>query len=107
MKKNIFVIIALLALATTACNFLDKEPDLRATIDTKEKVRLLLVTAYTEANSAPLCEYSSDQVIDNNVPDPKTGQANAVNPLDEMYNEIFAWRPVKQSSNDSPKLIWD
>ena len=106
MKKNIFI-IALLALATTACNFLDKEPDLRATIDTKEKVRLLLVTAYTEANSAPLCEYSSDQVIDNNVPDPKTGQANAVNPLDEMYNDIFAWRPVKQSSNDSPKLIWD
>ena len=106
MKKNIFI-IALLALATTACNFLDKEPDLRATIDTKEKVRLLLVSAYTEASSAPLCEYSSDQVIDNNVPDPKTGQANAVNPLDEMYNDIFAWRPVKQSSNDSPKLIWD
>ena len=107
MKKNIFVIIALLALGTTACDFLDKEPDLRATIDSKEKVQLLLVSAYTEANSAPLCEYSSDQVVDNNVPDPKTGQANAVNPLDEMYNEIFAWRPVKQSSNDSPKLIWD
>ena len=106
MKKNIFI-IALLALATTACNFLDKEPDLRATIDTKDKVRLLLVSAYTEANSAPICEYSSDQVVDNNVPDAKTGQANAVNPLDEMYNEIFAWRPVKQSSNDSPKLLWD
>ena len=107
MKKNIFVIIALCALATSACDFLDKEPDLRADINTKEKVQLLLVSAYTDANSAPLCEYSSDQVIDNNVPDPKTGQANAVNPLDEMYNDIFAWRPVKQSSNDSPKLIWD
>ena len=107
MKKNIFVIIALLALATTACDFLDHEPDLRATIDTKEKVRLLLVSAYTEANSAPICEYSSDQVVDNNVPDSKTGQANAVNPLDEMYNDIFAWKPVKQSSNDSPKLLWD
>ena len=107
MKKNIFVIIALCALATSACDFLDKEPDLRADINTKEKVQLLLVSAYTDANSAPLCEYSSDQVIDNNVPDPKTGQANAVNPLDEMYNDIFAWKPVKQSSNDSPKLIWD
>ena len=107
MKKNIFI-IALLALATTACNFLDIEPDLRATIDTKDKVRLLLVSAYTGANSAPICEYSSDQVIDNNVPDPKTGQANAVNPLDEMYNEIFAWKPVKTSgSQDSPKYLWD
>ena len=108
MKKNIFVIIALLALATTACNFLDIEPDLRATIDTKDKVRLLLVSAYTGANSAPICEYSSDQVVDNNVPDPKTGQSNAVNPLDEMYNEIFAWKPVKTSgSQDSPKYLWD
>ncbi|MBP3576191.1 MAG: RagB/SusD family nutrient uptake outer membrane protein, partial [Paludibacteraceae bacterium] len=107
MKKNIFIIIALVAMAFAGCDFLDHEPDMRASIDSKEKVQLLLVSAYTEANSAPLCEYSSDNVIDNNVPDPRTGQANAVNPLDEMYNEIFAWKPVKQSSNDSPKLIWD
>ena len=108
MKKNIFAVIALLALATTACNFLDHEPDMRATINTKEKVQLLLVSAYTQANSAPICEYSSDQVVDNNVPDPKTGQSNATTPLDEMYNEIFAWKPVKSSgSQDSPKYIWD
>ena len=108
MKKNIFLMVALVALAMTGCEFLDHEPDMRATINTKEKVQLLLVSAYTQANSAPICEYSSDQVIDNNVPDPKTGQANAVNPLDEMYNEIFAWKPVKSSgSQDSPKYIWD
>jgi hypothetical protein len=107
MKKNIFVIVAL-AVGMVSCNFLDHEPDMRATINTKEKVQLLLVSAYTQANSAPICEYSSDQVIDNNVPDPKTGQANAVTPLDEMYNEIFAWKPVKSSgSQDSPKYIWD
>ena len=108
MKKNIFVMVALVALAMTGCEFLDHEPDMRATINTKEKVQLLLVSAYTQANSAPICEYSSDQVVDNNVPDPKTGQSNAVTPLDEMYNEIFAWKPVKSSgSQDSPKYIWD
>ena len=107
MKKNIFIIAALAVVALTGCEFLNQEPDLRAEINTEKKVQLLLVTAYTEANSAPLCEYSSDNVIDNNVPDSKTGQANAENPLDEMYNEIFAWKPVKQSSNDSPKMIWD
>ena len=107
MKKNLLYIAALM-LARTGCNVLDHEPDMRATIDSKEKVQLLLVSAYTSANSAPICEYSSDNVIDNNVPDPKTGQANAVNPLDEMYNEIFAWKPVKSSgSQDSPKYIWD
>ena len=108
MKKNIFVIIALVAVAMMGCDFLDHEPDMRASINTKEKVQLLLVSAYTQANSAAICEYSSDQVIDNNVPDPKTGQANAVTPLSEMYNEIFAWRPVKSSgAQDSPKYIWD
>ena len=108
MKKNIFVIVALVAFAMVGCDFLDHEPDMRASINTKEKVQLLLVSAYTEANSAPICEYSSDQVIDNNVPDPKTGQSNAVNPLSEMYNEIFAWKPVKSSgSQDSPKFLWD
>jgi hypothetical protein len=108
MKKNIFIIVALAVVALTGCDFLDHEPDMRAEINTKEKVQLLLVSAYTYANSAPICEYSSDNVIDNNVPDPKTGQANAVNPLDEMYNEIFAWKPVKSSgSQDSPKYIWD
>ena len=107
MKKNLLYIAALM-LAMTGCDFLDQEPDLRASIDTKEKVQLLLVSAYTEGNSAPICEYSSDQVIDNNVPDPKTGQSNAVIPLDEMYNEIFAWKPVKSSGSlDSPKFLWD
>ena len=81
MKKNIFIIVALALVALTGCDFLDHEPDMRATINTKEKVQLLLVSAYTQANSAPICEYSSDQVVDNNVPDPKTGQANAVTPL--------------------------
>ena len=108
MKKNIFILVTLVAVALTGCDFLDQEPDMRASIDTKKKVQLLLVSAYTQANNAPICEYSSDNMIDNNVPDPRTGQANAENPLEEMYNEIFAWKPVKSSgSQDSPKFIWD
>ena len=108
MKKNILYITAALVLALSSCDFLDHEPDMRATINTKEKVQLLLVSAYTSANNAAICEFSSDNIIDNTVPDPKTGQANAVNPLDQMYNEIFAWVPVVSSgSQDSPKYLWD
>ena len=109
MKKNINIIavIVLVAGALSGCNFLDKNPDMRASIDTKEKVRLLLVSAYTSANAGPICEFSSDNVIDNNSPD-EYGHCNALLPLDKMYDEIFAWQPaVSSDSQDSPKYIWD
>ena len=109
MKKN-YYIIALLALVmgvTTGCEFLDKNPDMRASIDTKEKVRLLLVSAYTNANPGVICEFSSDNIIDNNSPD-ATGHCYSLLPLDKMYDEIFAWQPVVSSDQqDSPKYIWD
>lgn len=111
MKKNnrIFYIAALtLVMAVmTGCHFLDHNPDMRASIDTKDKVRLLLVSAYTNANAGVICEFSSDNVIDNNSPD-AYGHCNSLLPLDKMYDEIFSWRPVVSSTQqDSPKYIWD
>lgn len=108
MKKTLIYTIALCAGAfLTGCNFLDHEPDMRATIDSKEKVRLLLVSAYPEANAAPICEMSSDNIIDNNAPN-ETGHTNSLQPLSQMYNEMFAWQPVVSgNTQDSPKYIWD
>lgn len=111
MKKNnrIFYIAALTLLMAvmTGCHFLDHNPDMRASIDTKDKVRLLLVSAYTNANAGVICEFSSDNVIDNNSPD-AYGHCNSLLPLDKMYDEIFSWRPVVSSTQqDSPKYIWD
>lgn len=111
MKKiyNNIIIVALLLVAgmLSGCHFLDQNPDMRASIDTKEKVRLLLVSAYTSANAGVICEFSSDNVIDNNSPD-KTGHANSLLPLDKMYDEIYGWYPVVSSDQqDSPKYIWD
>ena len=108
INKNITIAALLLAtVLLTGCNFLDKNPDMRATIDTKRKVQLLLVSAYTPANFAPICEFSSDQVVDNNAPD-KTGHCNALNPLDKMYDEIFAWEQIKSDgAQDSPEYIWN
>ncbi len=104
-KTNIILLTAILSLA--GCNFLDKNPDMRATIDTQEKVRLLLVSAYTDADASAICEFSSDNIIDNNSPD-ATGHVNSLNPLDKMYDEIFAWEPVVSSDQqNSPKSIWD
>lgn len=110
MKKNNILYIATLALVLsvmTGCNFLDKNPDMRASIDTKEKVQLLLVSAYTNANTGPICEFSSDNVIDNNSPD-EYGHCNNLLPLSKMYDEIFGWHPVVSSSQqDSPYYIWN
>jgi len=106
MKKNIYILF-FIGLVLTGCNFLDKNPDMRATIDTKEKVQLLLVSAYTEGSSAPILDFTSDNVIDNDAPD-KTGHCRNLLPLDKMYDEIFGWEPVVSSGQqDSPKYLWD
>lgn len=105
--KKIYSIIFIAALALTGCNFLDKEPDMRTHIDTKEKVRLLLTSAYTDGNSGAIMEFSSDNIIDLNAPD-AAGQTKKLNPLDKMYDEIFAWKDVRSSGEqDSPKYLWD
>jgi len=109
MKKNTLytIIIAAACINLGACNFLDKNPDMRATIDTKDKVRLLLVSAYADANSLPIMEMSSDNIIDNNAPDSK-GHCRSMNSLGKMYDEMFAWEQVVSSGEqDSPKYIWD
>ena len=108
-KNNTILFIAVLAsmLGLSGCHFLDQNPDMRTAIDTKKKVQLLLVSAYTSANFGPICEFSSDQVVDNNAPD-KTGHTMNAKPLDKMYDEIFAWEDVKSDGQqDSPKYIWD
>ena len=94
MKKIISIVFAGLVLA--GCNFLDKNPDMRASIDSKQKVQLLLVSAYTEGNTAPILDFTSDNVIDNNAPD-KMGHCRSLLPLDPMYDEIFGWKPVVSS----------
>ncbi|MCQ2324932.1 MAG: RagB/SusD family nutrient uptake outer membrane protein, partial [Paludibacteraceae bacterium] len=109
MKKLGIFILA--AIALMGCKngegFLDHEPDMRAHIDTKEKVRLLLVSAYTRGNSAAVLEFSSDNIIDNNAPD-AVGHCRKLMPLDKMYDEIFAWKQVVSGDQqDSPKYLWD
>jgi hypothetical protein len=107
MNKNILYILLVTALGLASCNFLDKNPDNRTEIDTKKKVRLLLVNAYDAPNYGPLCEFSSDNIIDNNTPD-KTGHVNTKQPFNQGYDQIFAWQAVTAfSSQDSPYWIWN
>lgn len=109
MKKLVIFVFATIALmgCKNGEGFLDKNPDMRASIDTKQKVQLLLVSAYTEGCTAPILDFTSDNVIDNDAPD-KTGHCRNLLPLDKMYDEIFGWEPVVSSGQqDSPKYLWD
>ena len=105
MKKQILYIG--IALAMCSCGFLDKEPDDRATIDTKKKVELLLASAYELPNYGPLGEVCSDNTVDNNTSDSE-GKYRTEDPMSQMYHNFFRWEAVTNySQQDSPYMIWN
>ena len=103
MKKLIiYSLLTLVGFGFASCDFLDKLPDQRAEIDTQDKVRQLLSTAYTQGDYALLCELSSDQMIDNNAYRKLTEAA-----ADEFHNEVFQWKDVvSNTAQDSPQYFW-
>lgn len=103
MKTNrtIYALTAAAAalLALTSCNdFLDKMPDNRAELDTKEKVRALLVSAYPENDYMLVTEFMSDNVDDYGPNNPYT---------DRFIDQVYAWADVTERDNESPENIWD
>lgn len=98
MKKINILFIALCALAlTSSCNdYLDKLPDDRAEVNTADKVKSLLVSAYPNQSPDFLLEMSSDNVLDNG--SQYTAQPNQ----DKMYR----WEDVETQGNDDPRTIW-
>ena len=68
MKKNIFqssAVLALAAIAFASCDdFLDKVPDNRAELDSEEKIKGLLVSAYPVTECIVLNELMSDNIND-------------------------------------------
>lgn len=81
-----------------ACDsYLDKLPDDRATVDTKEKVAGLLVSAYPSSLPVMMFEMASDNVTDN-------GTQYAMQPdQDKMYR----LEDNTYTGNDDPYLMWN
>ncbi|MCQ2348553.1 MAG: RagB/SusD family nutrient uptake outer membrane protein [Paludibacteraceae bacterium] len=104
MKKIIYIVSVVVALAS--CSFLDKEPDLRATIDTQKEIQQLLVSGYNMPNIAGMGETMSDNAVDNNAPD-ITGKCYTLEPMSQMYTQYFTFQDINSSSEqDSPYAIW-
>ena len=98
--KNKYSIIAIAAVAFSlvSCDkFLDVMPDNRTELDTQEKIRSLLVSAYPETDYLLVSEFSSDNVDDFGPENPNT---------DPFIDEVYAWKDVTNTDNEDPEHIW-
>lgn len=95
-----YTILALSAavLGLVSCDkFLDVMPDNRTELDSSEKIRALLVSAYPETDYLLVTEFSSDNVDDFGAENPNT---------DRFIDEIFAWQDVSDVDNEDPEHVW-
>lgn len=108
MKKifNNILAVALVASTIVSCNGLDELPDNRTIMNSPDKLASLMISAYPASSYAVLCEYSGDNLLDDNVIVPSTHSSAYDNWMDEMYE----WRDVKNYSvntDDTPYQVWD
>ncbi|WP_372757784.1 RagB/SusD family nutrient uptake outer membrane protein [Mariniflexile sp.] len=97
IKFNI-ISIGVLFLSVVSCNdILDETPDNRTTIDSAEKIAELLVAAYPEGAYAPFLEPMSDNAGD------KSASAAEV----RINEEMFFWKDLNDTDNDTPTNYWN
>jgi hypothetical protein len=82
----------------SACDdYLDKLPDDRATVDSKEKVSKLLSSAYPQVSTILVSEMMSDNVTDNGT------KYGTLPQIDEMYR----FKVITTEGNDCPRSLWN
>lgn len=101
MKRNIICYLSSLAfaLASVSCgDFLDKNPDLRTTLDSEEKIANILVSAYVSGSGSYqiVAELSSDNVCDRGI----------TKNYSQFYEDVYEWAENVTTGNDSPRNIW-
>lgn len=98
--RNILILSAVLAtLASCNDSFLDTMPDNRAEVDTPEKVKAMLVSAYATKHYAQSAEMYSDNMDDNAM------VVNNASP-GRYYEQIWNWEDITETANDSPDNVW-
>lgn len=107
--KNITFAFALVAATGvfTACNDkLDAVPDNRTEIDTPDKVKMLLTSAYPVMTPAVILELSGDNLVDDNV----VVTATHNDPYDKFHEEAYQWKDINNysiNSDDTPYQVWE
>ena len=102
IMKTILTYLSTIAVSLsvlTACNdFLDETPDSRINVNTEEKVKALLATAYPQASFVRVTELASDNADDLN------GDLNGN--YDRFSEQCYRWQPVTESDNENTAMIW-
>lgn len=102
MKKIIKILPIFVALSLglfISCNdFLDEMPDNRAELNSYQKIKDLLVDAYTNVDPMMIYEHRTDNVMDNG----KTyGDPDYL-----MVTENYFWKDISQVDWDAPEFFW-
>lgn len=85
------------AILFSGCNkYLDQEPDMRAQINTVDKVKRLIASAYPGKNSLAIAETYSDNVEDK-------GVGGIYQPVPDLYQ----WKDIISNDTDSPTDYWN
>lgn len=92
------MIVVTLGGLSSCSDFLDAMPDKRTEVDTPDKVRDLLISAYPTLHPTLMFEFMSDNYEDNG-----DGYNNSNNLADESYH----WKDAIESNWDSPQEVWD
>jgi len=98
--RNTIYVIAGMIFFTSCDKYLAKEPDNRATLNTPEKVSLLLATAYPGANYVPFTETSTDNIGDIGFGDAGGADLNTANA------DAFFFRDTRSINEDTPEFYW-
>lgn len=98
MKKYSILFLAAGMMTLASCDsYLDKLPDDRAEVNTLEKAKQFLVSAYPSHSPNFIFRMSSDNVTDNGVL--YVAQPN--------QTQAYTWQPIETEGNDDPKSIWN
>lgn len=91
--------IILGATCMTSCDdFLDTNPDNRATIDNEQKVENILVGAYPDKDHIYVAELVSDNIDDYGENNPET---------ERFCEDTWAWKDEKENDNESLNDFWE
>lgn len=109
MNRNInslFVICLFSIMGLCSCTALDEAPDNRTEIDSVDKVRKLLTSAYPLSTPAVICELSGDNMLDDNVVVPATHN----DPYYAFHGQAYKWEDIDNYStgeDDTPYTVWE
>ena len=98
MKRYLHTLLWILPVVAGCNSFLDKVPDDRTEINSPEKVKELLVSAYPEAHYMMLAELMSDNSAD------KGAWLLSVYP--RRQEEAYFWKDATEETQDTPPYYW-